>query len=246
MRRLLTLAVGLAVALTTAVTAQPAQARVDDPSRYGLEETYADVYVRWTLAGEVPGRPGNAHSGSFSARDQEDVDLPPRVRATVSDWQCPEGIIPPTSLPPTVQAIPSHTDCRLLAAVTISEPNGDGVHFGRYLLRNRVKLPVSLRDWLSGTSTKTSIDIKMTGLKTYAVSRGYWDYTVRGVTHRVKDVYVERPIALSGTLAGLDLADSRLQFHSRSVIGHDQQDPETSRALVTRESIYSKTLDASS
>ncbi len=175
----------------------------------------------WTLAGGAPGRPGNAHSGYSYLEEEDDFHRPAEVAGTLIDWQCPQGAIPP------VYGFKS-PDCQFEASISIGRPISGGGQFGRYLIKNRIKLSVPIKDTLTG-SVDRGIDVRSRGLKPLKRTDTYLDE--RRDRHRTRMVTVSREAVPSGHLVWLNLGDPGLQV----------VDP-----WVKRVKVYRKALDGAS
>lgn len=221
MRRLLKLAAGVAVALTAVATAQPAQARVDEPSGWRTVSSYGYVYESWTLNGEVDGRPGNAHSGTFSVSTEQDVDMVHGLRFAVSDWTCPEG----AQIPHSTDRLDPYRKCQFEAVVEMRVDNpGAAVKFGKYLVNNRTELTAPLSDSLDGTVVDTHINVMMRGLNPAYRTVEFDRFKAHnGDRYAGRTIDRSRPVSLSGDLAWVDFADPRMRVRDE-IFWHDQYD----------------------
>jgi len=194
-------AVAVAAAVPLALAAAPAEAG----SRWTERSSGSFADTTWLEMGELPGGvAGNAHVGFLRVEG----DKNPWVYGDITDWTCPEGVLPPMFGGGHGEESPE-TECVLESQRSLYNAGPVTLTVDRKLNKATLTGQLEVADHEGGGSSgQPMANITWTGVGGTSTSTYYDKYTDdQGNRYTMRRTETARQGTLSGTLGAMGFAD---------------------------------------
>lgn len=194
-----------AAALTAAVPLALAAAPAEAGSRWTERSSGSFADTTWLEMGELPGGvAGNAHVGFLRVEG----DKSPWVYGDITDWTCPDGVLPPMFGGGHGEE-PPETECVLESQRSLYNAGPVTLTVDRKLNRATLTGPLEVADHEGGGATgQPMANITWTGVGGTGTSTHYDKYTdEEGNRFTMRRTETSRQGTLSGTLGAMGFDD---------------------------------------
>lgn len=192
-----------AAALTAAVPLALAAAPAEAGSRWTERSSGSFADTTWLEMGELPGVTGNAHVGYLHVEG----DKNPWVNGDITDWTCPEGVLPPMFGGGHGEG-PPETECTLESERFLYNAGPVSLTVDRKLALATLTGPLEVADHDGGTSGQPMANITWTGVGGTGTSTFYDKYTDdQGNRFTMRRTETSREGTVSGTLGAMGFTD---------------------------------------
>jgi hypothetical protein len=193
-------AAALTAAVPLALAAAPAQAG----TRWTERSSGSFAETTWLEMGELPGVGGNAHVGFLRVEG----DKNPWVYGDITDWTCPEGVLPPMFGGGHGEEPPEDTECTLESQRFLYNPGPISLIVDRKLAQATLTGALAVENHDGGTTAQPTANITWTGIGGTATSTTYNKYTDdQGNRFTMRRTETAREGTLSGTIGAMGFDD---------------------------------------
>jgi hypothetical protein len=192
-------AAAVVAAVPLALAAAPAQAG----TRWTERSSGSFAETSWLEMGELPGVGGNAHVGWLRVEG----DRNPMVFGEITDWTCPEGVLPPMFGGGHGEE-PPESECAMESQRYLYSAGPATLTVDRKLNKATLTGPLEVANHDGGTSAQPMADITWTGTGGTFTSTVYDKYTDdQGNRYTTRRTETAREGTLSGTIGAMGFDD---------------------------------------
>ena len=192
-------AAAVVAAVPLALAAAPAQAG----TRWTERSSGSFAETTWLEMGELPGVGGNAHVGWLRGEG----DRNPMVFGEITDWTCPEGVLPPMFGGGHGEE-PPESECAMESQRYLYSAGPATLTVDRKLNTATLTGPLEVANHDGGTSAQPMANITWTGMGGTFTSTVYDKYTDdQGNRYTTRRTETAREGTLSGTIGAMGFDD---------------------------------------
>ena len=193
-------AAAVAAAVPLALAAAPAQAG----TRWTERSSGSFAEAVWLEMGPLPGVAGNAHVGFLRVEG----DRNPWVFGDITDWTCPEGVLPPMFGGGHGEEPPEGTTCVMEGQRFLYNAGPVALTVDRKLATATLTGPLTVADHDGETAGQPMADITWTGVGAAATSTTYQKFTDdAGNRFTMRRTETSRQGTVSGTVGAMGFPD---------------------------------------
>ena len=192
-------AAAVVAAVPLALAAAPAQAG----TRWTERSSGSFAETTWLEMGELPGVGGNAHVGWLRVEG----DRNPMVFGEITDWTCPEGVLPPMFGGGHGEE-PPESECAMESQRYLYSAGPATLTVDRKLSKATLTGPLEVANHDGGTTAQPMANITWTGFGGTFTSTVYDKFTDdQGNRFTTRRTETAREGALSGTIGAMGFDD---------------------------------------